>query len=283
MLATAAALVALGTSSALASTSSATQAVNVVGNGSSVHLDHNTVTAGSIAFHVSTTVPASTGGGSEITMFKPKAGKTAAQVLADLADEFVNNPALGTRELTRDANFYGLADVVQGYGMTVTESLRPGTYYILDAGLAPPTSVAGLTKLYVKSSYSAGTAAVPASQFTVQATSADRFIAPSDWPHAGTLTFANVSDTIHFMNLVPVKPGTTDQQVQRYFNYPSSGPPPFALQGPSGGNDVVSPGGSLQLTYHLPAGTYVLLCFVADDVTGMPHAVMGMHKVVVLN
>lgn len=24
----------------------------------------------------------------------------------------------------------------------------------------------------------------------------------------------------------------------------------------------------------------VLLCFVADDMTGIPHAVMGMHKVI---
>jgi hypothetical protein len=30
----------------------------------------------------------------------------------------------------------------------------------------------------------------------------------------------------------------------------------------------------------LPAGTYVMLCFIADDEAGMPHAVMGMHKVV---
>jgi hypothetical protein len=33
---------------------------------------------------------------------------------------------------------------------------------------------------------------------------------------------------------------------------------------------------------HLAPGTYVLQCFVADDVTGMPHAIMGMHKVVTL-
>jgi hypothetical protein len=46
---------------------------------------------------------------------------------------------------------------------------------------------------------------------------------------------------------------------------------------------VTSPGVTLQLTYDLPAGTYVLTCFIADDVTGMPHAFMGMHKVIVLH
>ena len=46
---------------------------------------------------------------------------------------------------------------------------------------------------------------------------------------------------------------------------------------------MLSPGREARLTYHLPAGTYVLLCFVADDVTRMPHAFMGMHKVVTLS
>ena len=117
----------------------------------------------------------------------------------------------------------------------------------------------------------------------MQATSSDRFVTARDWPHQGTYTFKNMSDTLHFMTFQRVKKGTTDAQVQRYFDSGSQNPPPFALNGPSAGNDVVSPGGSLQLTYNLPAGTYVLLCFVADDHTGMPHAIMGMHKVVVLH
>ena len=37
------------------------------------------------------------------------------------------------------------------------------------------------------------------------------------------------------------------------------------------------------MTYNLPPGTYVLLCFIADDENGMPHAFMGMHKVIVLH
>ncbi|SDY27517.1 hypothetical protein SAMN05661080_02914 [Modestobacter sp. DSM 44400] len=48
-----------------------------------------------------------------------------------------------------------------------------------------------------------------------------------------------------------------------------------------GGDDVVSPGYSLQVTYHLPRGTYVLPCFLADEETGLSHAVMGTHKAMV--
>ena len=50
------------------------------------------------------------------------------------------------------------------------------------------------------------------------ALSADRFIAPRYWPHRGTYLFHNVADTIHFMAIVPVKAGTTDQQNQAFFN-----------------------------------------------------------------
>lgn len=276
------ALVAFGAAAASAST--AAQVVHVVGNGSSVHLSTATVHAGPIRFDVSTTVYASSGD-SEITMFKPKGGATAKKVLADLADEFSSDSstaAKGTRELVRDANFYGLADPVQNVPFTITENLAAGKYFLFDAGLQPPTSPSALTALTVTGP-AAGAQPAVASQFTVKMTSSDRFVAPVNWKHQGTVTVANVSDTIHFMNLVPVQPGTTDQEVQQYFDSGQQGPPSFAAGGPSGGSDVQSPGVSLQLTYNLPAGTYVLLCFVADDQTGMPHAAMGMHKVVVLH
>jgi len=84
------------------------------------------------------------------------------------------------------------------------------------------------------------------------------------------------------MAIQPVEAGTTDRQIQAFFDSGSQTPPPLFRAGPSGGNDVVSPGGTIRVDYNLPAGTYVLLCFVADDVTGMPHALMGMHKVIQL-
>ena len=77
----------------------------------------------------------------------------------------------------------------------------------------------------------------------MRATSADRFIAPR-FPGrtAGSYLFANVADTIHFMEIMPVKDGTTDAQIQAFFNSGSQSAPPFAKAGPFGGNDVVSPG-----------------------------------------
>jgi hypothetical protein len=286
VLLSAGALMALGLSPAGAETShpEIQQTVHVTGNGSSVHLDHATIWAGSIRFAVGTSNPSGpNGGGSQITLFQPKAGKTVSRILHDLFDEFGSDPADGTRELTADGIFKGLADVVVGTPATVTENLSPGKYYLIDIANPPsgPPPVTTLTVLPAKANIEQDSDLH--SQTSVSATSADRFIAPRYWPHEGTYTFHNVSDTLHFMQLQPVKNGTTDAQIQAYFDSHSQNPPPFLKAGPSIGNDVTSPGQSLQLTYDLPRGTYVLLCFVADDMTGMPHAIMGMHKVVVLN
>jgi hypothetical protein len=282
VLLSAGALMALGLSPAGAEAShpEIQQTVHVTGDGGSVTLDHATVWAGSIRFAVASTNRAV---GSNITLFQPKPGKTVSRILSDLFDEFGSDPADGTRELTADGTFHGLADVLVGHSATVTENLAPGTYYLIDIA-NPPSGPPPVTKLTVKPA----TANIEqdsdlVSQTTVLATSADRFVAPRNWPHRGTYTFRNTSDTLHFMSLTPVKDGTTDKQVQKYFDSGSQNPPPFLKAGPSIGNDVTSPGQTLQLSYNLPRGTYVALCFIADDVTGMPHAIMGMHKVVVLN
>jgi hypothetical protein len=260
------------------------QTVRVVGNGTSVWIDHSTIQSGSIRFAVSTTNPSTQqGGGSQVTLFRLNSGVTLDRFRHDLADEFNQHPkaaADGTRELTQDVHVMGLADVVKGSPELVTENLAPGTYYLMDLGnsVLPPA----LTTLSVRpAGPNIEQDSDLGSQLTATVTSADRFIAPRNWPHQGTYTFKNVSDTLHMMGIQRVKPGTTDADITKFFNGTSSNVP--FMQGPSGGNDVTSPGVTFQVSYNLPAGTYVLLCFVADDKTGMPHAFMGMHKVIVLH
>ena len=256
----------------------------VVGDGSRVAISQPSIKAGKDSFVVAGNNK-TPGGSSNVTLFQLKGKATGSRVAADLRDEFNQTPAIaakGTRELVRDINALGLADVSTGAHATVTVNLSVGTYYLMDLGNFSGAGNPIFTPLRV----TPGTATGPLhGQFSVQATGADRFVAPNTWPHAGTYLFTNTAtDTLHFMDLERVKPGTTDAQVQAFFNSKSQGPPPFAFNGPSVGigNDVVSPGKSIQVSYNLPAGTYVLLCFVADPTTGLPHAVMGMHKVITL-
>ena len=257
--------------------------VGVVGNGTSVHIDHGSVEAGTVSFKVSSTNRVVQGnGGSSISLFQPKRGVKLSKAFADLHEEFSSVPATaakGTRDLVRDVSFFGLADLVPGSPEVVTENLRSGTYYLMDLGSFTGKGNPVTTRLSVTGR---GRGSSLHGNVYVTPTSADRFIAPNKWPHRGSYLFHNIADTIHFMEIMPVKAGTTDKEIQAFFKSGSQSAPPFARNGPSGGNDVVSPGGTILVSYNLPRGTYVLLCFIADDMTGIPHAVMGMHKVIQL-
>ena len=279
----------LGTASSAAAQSQAlpTTHVSVQGNGNSarVTLSRSTVPAGRLVFSVSSSRTQARGG-SDVVLLHPRAGVSLARVFADFRDEFSQHPATaarGTRELTRDARFYGLAQVDKGHPVTVTQHLTGGTYYLLDldeqTGVGPHPVA---TRFTVRGRDDNADAESGGRGPLVRLTSADRFVTPGTLPARGTITVRNTSDTVHFMALQPVKKGTTDRQIQRFFDSGSHATPPFFVRGPTAGMGPQSPGRQAQFTYRLPAGTYVMLCFVADDRTGIPHAIMGMHKVVTL-
>jgi hypothetical protein len=265
--------------------------VTAKGNGSTVTLGQAKVEAGNVCFAVSTVNPGTPGGmgGSSVQMFQLNKGATMAQALKDFVNDFASTfptEAKGTQGLLRDVTFYGLADVTAGHPETVTENLRPGTYYVWDAVQTfmsrtwPPV----IDTLTVTKGGQGGRLHAP---ILVKATDADRFIAPTTWPHEGTYLLDNVSDEFHIMDIVPVAPGTTDKQLQAFFNANSNVLPVnirtrLFVPGPSGGNDAIAAGNSIRVTYNLPPGRYVLICWVPDDDEGMPHAYMGMHEVITL-
>lgn len=99
-------------------------------------------------------------------------------------------------------------------------------------------------------------------------------------PTAGALAFNNGSDQPHHLIMLGVEEGTTTQDVLDYLSEEPTGPPPWATEG-SLYADVISPGRKMTVDYDLPAGQYVLLCFIPDpSMDGMPHAMMGMIKMV---
>jgi uncharacterized cupredoxin-like copper-binding protein len=101
-------------------------------------------------------------------------------------------------------------------------------------------------------------------------------------PTSGMVKFANQADQPHFLVLQRVKDSTTNAKVRKFINSGGQGNPPWVLKA-STESGVLSPGKSQLFSYDLPAGKYLVACFWPDYFTGMPHAFMGMWKLVTLS
>ncbi|HEU5033839.1 MAG TPA: hypothetical protein VFT62_03670 [Mycobacteriales bacterium] len=126
----------------------------------------------------------------------------------------------------------------------------------------------------------AGPQHLPVTSVTVTARTDRRFGGASVLPAHGTITFRNKStESPHFLGLLHVKEGTTRKQVIQAFSTQSPTQPDFILPG-SGGTDIVGKGRAQTFHYRLPVGEYAEFCFFPDPKTGMPHALMGMVRIV---
>ncbi|MGH3436440.1 MAG: hypothetical protein ACRDRN_08220 [Sciscionella sp.] len=105
-----------------------------------------------------------------------------------------------------------------------------------------------------------------------------RYQVPASVDWSKPIEVANKStDDPHEMQVLGPAPGKTLKDVQHYLMAPPgsapAAPPPYRAYG---GVAALAPGGHQIVTLHLPAGHYVLLCFVVDPKTHMPHFAMGM-------
>jgi hypothetical protein len=179
------------------------------------------------------------------------------------------------RHVLKNVTFYGGLDAQAGQTERATLMLsKPGTYWLLkDTGL--PTR---LEKLTVTGP--AVNRPAPKSSATVTALTQRRFGGAKTLPHRGTITFKNKStESPHFLDLVHVQQGTTIKQVLEALT--GSIKPTFFRPGQAG-TDPVGEGQTMTLSYNLPKGEYIEICFFPDPKTGMPHAFMGMERVVQL-
>ncbi|HEU5038851.1 MAG TPA: hypothetical protein VFT70_17725 [Nocardioides sp.] len=198
---------------------------------------------------------------------------------SDLVTAFSKGDMKRLKNAIRHTSFYGGYGAGPGGTMSGTVVLpRAGTYTLYNFGGNAPKSP--LT-LRVKGAPQKRPA--PKSDGTITAVNGLRFGGSSSLPHQGTLTFRNkAKDSPHFLDLIQVEPGTTKQDVDDYFQSGSQDPPDFFIAD-AGSTEVVGPGQSMTWNYDLPAGTYVELCFFPDpNMDGMPHAMMGMTRVITL-
>lgn len=224
------------------------------------------------------------GGEAEFQIAKFAKGYSFKKFLKDYEAANTAPPKQALKALHRavaNSTFYGGLDATPGNKVTGSTVLpKAGSYVIYQDGEKP----AHPTTLTVRGPSTKG--AKVSTDATVKARSGSRFGGDSQLPATGTLEFKNVSKgstkSPHFLQLQHVADGTTKKDIEDYFASGSDAPPSFMLDG-SANLDVVSPGLSETLDYSLPKGTYAELCFFPDLKTGMPHAAMGMIKIVTLS
>jgi len=125
-----------------------------------------------------------------------------------------------------------------------------------------------------------GPQTLPKADGRVVAKTNRRFAGDKVLPAKGRIKFVNRStESPHFLELQHVKKGTTRKEILDYLRSGSNSPPPFGL--PEGTATGVV-GSHQKMTFHviLPPGTYAELCFFPDPKEGMPHALMGMIRIV---
>jgi hypothetical protein len=224
-------------------------------------------------------------GEQEMAVMRLHKGYTIAKLKSDFATfgQSQDNPTpaglKALNRIVRRTTFYGGLDSGGGH-TTLSGSVvvpKAGTYYLLDDNNGPGGGGAP-TKLHVTAKV--GSRSTPAVSAHVRAVTAKRFRGSTNLPASGTIEFTNAAtNSPHFLFLQHVKKGTTRKDVINGFQ--SNGPGPF-LDGALG-TDVVHMGKSMTLTYTLPAGDYAEVCFFPDLKTGMPHAFMGMVRIVHLS
>lgn len=222
-------------------------------------------------------------GEQEVAVARLHKGYTLADANRDFGTFFSSeNPTQAglkaLRRIVQHVTFYGGIDTGSGH-KTVSGSVvlpKAGTYYILNDDNGP----GAVKPVILHVTKRKGNRVEPDSTATVHTRNTKRFAGAKVLPASGTITFHNTAtNSPHFLFLQQVKKGTTRNQVRKAI-FSNSGPGPILSHGV--GTDVVSPGQSMTLSYSLPKGTYAEMCFFPDLQTGMPHAAMGMIRIVTL-
>jgi len=254
------------------SANAATQSVTFTAAGGTVHY------RGPARLHtglVSMTYKQGTGGPG-VEVWRLKAGYTFKQFNKDAGGFGASQPT--------PAGIKRILSHAWGYGGFATDSHRvkgklflnkPGHYVAFWMGpkggvLIKNIKVTGHVRKHARSGASK----------TVTMRNGARFGGASALPAKGTIKVWNrATDSPHFLILQHVATGTTRAQVMAALQSPN--PPTFVRAGMRQ-TGTLSPNHWQTLTYSLPKGTYVEMCFFPDPKTGMPHALMGMVRIVTL-
>lgn len=194
-------------------------------------------------------------------------GFTINQAGQDINAAFQGN-VKAVRTIDRKVHWYGGTDAPGRFVV----SLPAGKFILLDE------DGNGLGRLTVTSPKVARTA--PPSSATVFAAATTHgfgFKVKGTISHDGWVTFSNKTDEPHFLEIDRVKPSTTRAYIRKHIQDNSQ---PAKVIGLKAETAPIGPGKSGELKLNVPKGKYLIACFWPSRDNGMPHAFMGMYKLV---
>ena len=209
------------------------------------------------------------------------AGYTLDQAIADIDAGLEKGKVKALKRFEANATLLGGVNVLSGKIGKLTVNLPAGSYYAADIERNRPSAFTAFTVAGADTG-----AAMPAGSTVKAVKSASWAKGPKTISHKGMLTFKNYSDQNHFVALLKLNKGQTVKDFGAWVDAAmegEEGPPPVNFRvGFDGG--VVSPGHTVAMSYKLPKGNYVLVCFWPDaSMGGMPHVFMGMYRGITLS
>ncbi len=165
-----------------------------------------------------------------------------------------------------------------GASTSVDVELVPGTYYALDTGSTegegggtPFYAQGAITRFEVSGSPAGGK--LPSAPATV---SAKEYSFDASGLKAGKnqIAFENVGAEPHHIIALPMAPGATIADVNKFFRT-EKGKPPVNFEQIQG-TSVIDGGTTENVELELKSGKYALVCFISDRAGGPPHAAKGM-------
>ncbi|MBN6053798.1 hypothetical protein JYK22_17795, partial [Nonomuraea sp. RK-328] len=239
--------------------------------------------AGSTTFRIRSADPE----GAYLGVLRIRPGFTLRRVLDTLESAYDHaDPEAAraaARTLAEQVVMLGGAAVLPSVPVSYTAELAAGTYHLIDfKEIGRPGLEEKVRALHVRPSHRRP--APPASVRIVQYEAADgtgRFAAPAAIAAGRPVRVINRTSQFNEAILMPVRPGTTREQVGAFFaamERREQVASPF-IGGPTG-LVPISPGRSATFQADLPPGTYALVTWLPDHNTGVGHAAQGMHEII---
>lgn len=191
------------------------------------------------------------------------------------------------RSVVREAVMLGGQQTTAGRPATFSLHLRPGRYHLVDyedieegdTNQDPATHQ--LTVRHVPRPRHGGFPMPDSAITMIDAADGPRYLAPRVLSPDATILVSNLTDQVEEAVFMPVKPGTTERDVQEFYEALDSGQPaesPFA--GLPHGMPVTSAHRGQIVRPNLPRGEYALVSWVIDLDDGGMRGADGMHQLV---